>query len=631
MNTIKIGLSFALFFLWHSVFSQPLGYYNGTENLTGEELKNALHNIISDHVDFSYNRVKDIINYSDSDIGNPDNVILFYMQESRDSRRYGTGGDYINREHVWARSHGNFSGIRPIDTDAHNIRPADATVNEDRSNKDFDNVQPDGFRHFKATECWYNQLAWEPGPATKGQVARILFYMATRYEDANLEIDLELADKINTFPLLEHGKLSTLMEWNTQYPPSDFERRRNERIYQIQQNRNPFIDNPEFANLIWNNKTPEPIRFSDLKMTPEKPETSDSVTISLKVLSAVEPDSIVLYWGSIFDSEQYQTGLLPDADMFSGQITFRDFNPGQSIYFKVKAFAPNDTGTIRGNYIFPESPEQDEIMEITQVQGESSESPLIGNKVTITGRVTPNFDNTIYIQDKSDIQSGICIFNTLKTGKVGDSIVVSGKVTEYSTLTEITDVEYFFNFGNNQNVEPLVINTSQINEDYEGMLVQIKNVLFEQAGSLIQEENKTFTFFDDFGQADLFVAWHSRLPGKNIPAEKTTVTGIVSQYNGNYQILPREISDLHTPTAASSHFNENKLFTIFPNPVKNELFISPSGEIKSISVFDLNGRLKMTRGENPSVIDISGLNEGIYILRIEDFNQVYTVKKFVVR
>ena len=308
MKSIFTTLSVILLFLSNFAFSQPIGYYNGTESLQGDQLKKAIHEIIKGHVDFSYNRAADIINYSDSDPANPKNVILFYLQQSRDASLYGMSGDFINREHVWAKSHGNFSGIRPMDSDAHNLRPADASVNEARGNKDFDNVQPSGILYYETTDCWFTDYAWEPGPAVKGQVARILFYMATRYMGDG-EINLELVDKIDTYPLPEHGKLSTLIQWNNQYPPSDFERRRNERIFEIQQNRNPFVDNPEFANLIWNGKSVNPIQFSELMMNPKKPFTTDKANMSLKVVAEAEPDSVLLFWGNTFDSQQNKTLL----------------------------------------------------------------------------------------------------------------------------------------------------------------------------------------------------------------------------------------------------------------------------------------------------------------------------------
>ncbi|MBW8334884.1 MAG: endonuclease [Prolixibacteraceae bacterium] len=180
-NSITFFLLFAVSsFLTISGIAQPIGFYNGTEGKSGDALKQVLHDKINNHVDFSYNQAKYLINYSDADPENPANVILFYSQISRNASLYGSVAGTINREHVWAKSHGNFSGIRPMDGDALNLRPADAIVNMNRGNLDFDNVQPNGVRDQTATSCWYSESAYEPGPLTKGQVARILFYMATR-------------------------------------------------------------------------------------------------------------------------------------------------------------------------------------------------------------------------------------------------------------------------------------------------------------------------------------------------------------------------------------------------------------------------------------------------------------------
>ena len=631
MNSIKTGLSVTLFFLWNSLSAQPLGYYNRTENLSGEQLKNALHEIIKGHVDFSYYRTGQIINYSDADPANPDNVILFYLQESRNSDLYGSGGDYINREHVWAKSHGFFSGIRPMDSDVHNLRPADASVNEDRGNKDFDNVKPNGTQHHEATECWFTESAWEPGSATKGQVARILFYMATRYEDADLEIDLELVDKINTFPLPKHGKLSTLLEWNNQYPPSDFERRRNERIFQIQQNRNPFVDNPDFANLIWKDKSPKEFRFSDLTMVPKNPGVGEPATISLKITSETAPDSVVLYWGNAFDSEQNQIKLTPDSEKYANTVSFHTMQAGELVYFLFKAFSANDTSVSRGSYILPEKLNAEQITSIQEVQGPGTESPVIGRQVTVTGRITANFDNTFYMQDASSERSGICVYNSLKTGQIGDSVVVRGKITEYSTLTEITDVEYFYNFGNNKIVEPITINTSQIHEDYEGMLVRLENVAFADAGSTIENTNSVYSFFDEVGQSVLYSDRNGRLPGEKLPVGRTTVTGVVSQYQGVYQLLARDIADITLSTNTPGYHELAEAVTIYPNPVSSRLLLRTNLDIETVGIYTIRGELIHLKTNNLKNIDVSGLQNGMYFLRIQTNRNDLIHKKFLVR
>lgn len=630
MKSIFTTLSVILLFHANFAFSQPIGYYNGTENLQGDQLKNKLHEIIKGHVDFSYGRSADIINYSDADPANPNNVILFYLQQSRDASLYGTGGNFINREHVWAKSHGNFSGIRPMDSDAHNLRPADASVNEARGNKNFDNVQPNGTKYYETNDCWFSDNAWEPGPQTKGQVARILFYMATRYEGDNLEIDLELTDKINTFFLPEHGKLSTLIEWNNQYPPSDFERRRNERIFEIQQNRNPFVDNPEFANLIWNGKNINPIQFTEMEMNPKKPITSDKVSISLQVVAEAEPDSVLLYWGKTFDSQQNKTLLSRNSGKYSSEIGFSNFLAGETVYFLVKAFAGNQTSIFRGSYFLPKDVKENEITKISNIQGQSLKSPMVGQKVTVTGRVTANFDNTIYIQDNSSVRSGICIYNSLKTGNIGDSIVATGTVTEYSSLTELTDIEYFYNFGNNKIINPIAINSSQINEDYEGMLVKIEDAAFSSGGVIIKDANTTFPFYDDWGQSVLYSSYNSRLVGKSLPAERTSIVGIVSEYQNAYQILAREIKDLAIETSTADFQKMQNEIQIYPNPARSKISINTGFQLKSISIYTLNGDLKLLKNGTEKQINISDLSEGIYFIKIQtEANNSFTKKLIV--
>ena len=74
--------------------------------------------------------------------------------------------------------------------------------------------------------------------------------MATRYE-AGDKVDLELNDKVNNGTAPYHGKLSVLLQWHKQDPVDEYEKQRNEKIYEIQGNRNPFIDHPEWVEKIW--------------------------------------------------------------------------------------------------------------------------------------------------------------------------------------------------------------------------------------------------------------------------------------------------------------------------------------------------------------------------------------------
>ena len=245
-----ILLLFAFCLLVSEVTAQiPTGYYDGTEGLYGDQLKAVLHDIIDGHDEPSYNDLRDyILPESDEDPQNSDNVILLYTGRSQAKSTFGGGINEWNREHVWAKSHGDFGNNPPCGTDAHMIRPTDASVNADRGNKDFDEG---GQQHWEATGCYFTEYTWEPRDDVKGDVARMILYMDVRYEGDNGELDLIVVDAVNTSPAPEHGKLGTLLDWHEQDPPDAFEINRNNVVYSYQQNRNPFIDHPDFVYDIW--------------------------------------------------------------------------------------------------------------------------------------------------------------------------------------------------------------------------------------------------------------------------------------------------------------------------------------------------------------------------------------------
>ncbi len=254
-----ISLVFSLVILQFTSAQVPPSYYDDAAGLTGIELKDALHDIIKNHDEPSYDDLRDfILKASDEDPENPNNVILLYSGISRPKSMFGGNTGDWNREHVWAKSHGDFGNDPPSGTDAHHIRPTDVQVNSLRGNLDFDNG---GSPVSGAPGCFKDGDSFEPRDEVKGDVARMIFYMDVRYEGDNGELDLTVVDKVNTAPAPEHGKLSVLLEWHQQDLPDDFERNRNNVVYAYQENRNPFIDHPEFAEEIWGN--PSSISVSD--------------------------------------------------------------------------------------------------------------------------------------------------------------------------------------------------------------------------------------------------------------------------------------------------------------------------------------------------------------------------------
>lgn len=228
---------------------EPGGYYDAANGKTGEALKTALHTIIDDHTEISYSNVWEALRETDEDPANPNNVILLYTGRSQGKFTNGSGVNDWNREHVWAKSHGDFGTAMGPGTDLHHLRPTDASVNSSRGNLDFDDG---GTQHSEALGNYYDSDSWEPRDTVKGDVARMLFYMAVRYEGDSGEVDLELNNQVNNGSAPYHGKMSVLLEWHKEDPVDDNERRRNEIIYSdYQHNRNPFIDHPEWASAIW--------------------------------------------------------------------------------------------------------------------------------------------------------------------------------------------------------------------------------------------------------------------------------------------------------------------------------------------------------------------------------------------
>ncbi|MFE6775211.1 endonuclease I family protein [Streptomyces sp. NPDC057702] len=225
-------------------------YYQDAVGKSGQELKTALHQIISRDVSkLSYSQVWDALKDTDEDPANPANVVLLYTGRSQSKDSNGGGADQWNREHVWAKSHGDFGTATGPGTDVHHLRPTDVSVNSTRGNKDFD---LGGTELDEAPGNRTDQDSFEPRDEVKGDVARMILYMAVRYEGGDGFADLEVNDQVNNGSNPFLGRLSVLKKWNAQDAPSDFEKRRNQVIFDdYQHNRNPFIDHPEWVDSIW--------------------------------------------------------------------------------------------------------------------------------------------------------------------------------------------------------------------------------------------------------------------------------------------------------------------------------------------------------------------------------------------
>lgn len=292
LKTLLIGAFISLSFL--SIHAQvPAGYYDGayisgsSTPKTCADLKTALFNITSAGVAvLPYNGspsefdTRDAINSIDihrndantADIiwdmytDNPAGPELYtFIPVTNQCGNYAAIGDCYNREHSFPRAW--FDDADTMFTDMHHLFGTDGYTNGKHDNNPYGDVDPSlvewespaGARLGTSSFPGYTGKVFEPIDEYKGDFARAMFYMVTRYENkvgggmsgfqGNANADQVLDG--TTWPSLDAWAIRQWYKWHIQDPVSQKEIDRNNAIYNFQHNRNPFIDHPEFVALIW--------------------------------------------------------------------------------------------------------------------------------------------------------------------------------------------------------------------------------------------------------------------------------------------------------------------------------------------------------------------------------------------
>ena len=228
------SLKWQLATLVTNTHSNPLEYTSSTLQDTWDALK------ISDLADGSNTNILLVYGYNDTNSITQDD-----RTRHKDSSCHTSGCNGLwNREHVYPQSLSipqmttQFPGTG---TDVHNLRAADGQANTARGNDMYDTGS--GNATSLSSSTFY------PGDEWKGDVARIIMYMYLRYDTECPAINV--ASGLTTYS--PNGDMpNILLDWNAQDPPSQYEKNRNSLFNTIQGNRNPFIDNPYLATLIWN-------------------------------------------------------------------------------------------------------------------------------------------------------------------------------------------------------------------------------------------------------------------------------------------------------------------------------------------------------------------------------------------
>lgn len=246
----------------------PAGYYNSASGLTGAALKTALYHIIDNHTVLTYTNVWTAFQATDD---KPDGSVwdiysnCYYTFIINQCGTYSGECDCYNREHSFPRSW--YLSEYPMFSDLFHVYPADAKVNEMRSDHPFGKVTNPTYisgNGSKVGPCSYpgfSGTVFEPVDEYKGDIARSYFYMATRYENliAGWQANGTADNVLNgtSFPCFDSWFINMLGEWHVADPVSQKEIDRNNEIYNTyQHNRNPYIDHPEYVYQVWGVGTP---------------------------------------------------------------------------------------------------------------------------------------------------------------------------------------------------------------------------------------------------------------------------------------------------------------------------------------------------------------------------------------
>ncbi len=295
----------------------PAGYYDGTQGLTGNALRYKLHDIISNgFTSVSYSSLYTHYQTTDkkangkvwdmySDV--PGGIPPYEYNFSQTCGNYSQEGDCYNREHTVPASW--FNDAMPMYSDLFMVLPTDGYVNNRRSNYPYGKVgqtswiSQNGSKLGLSIVQGYTGTVFEPIDSFKGDFARIYFYVATRYKD---KIPSWSSNTVFSGDNLSEWAKNLFLQWHYLDPVSAKEIQRNNAVFSIQHNRNPYVDHPEWVSLVWGNNDVENddwIKYFIVYPT----ITSDNVNVVVYNENQILVDVFDLY-GNKLISETFYSG-----------------------------------------------------------------------------------------------------------------------------------------------------------------------------------------------------------------------------------------------------------------------------------------------------------------------------------
>jgi endonuclease I len=267
---LSLVLTLALGVVWAQGPNGSANYYQGADGLKGKALKTKLSSIISSGVTVIsykglYDAYKKTDTRSDGYVRDWYSNITNYRHGIDNKGNYSKEGDMYNREHSVPQS---WFGDGNIKSDIVHVLPTDGYVNNRRGNLPLGEVNNATYQsangYSKLGSCrtsGYSGTVFEPNDEIKGDMARIYFYMITRYEGSCGS----WGNSVFTpqYPGLTQWTLDMMMRWSKDDPVDDREVERNNAVYETQHNRNPFVDYPGLEEYTWGTKMNEPFSYDN--------------------------------------------------------------------------------------------------------------------------------------------------------------------------------------------------------------------------------------------------------------------------------------------------------------------------------------------------------------------------------
>jgi endonuclease I/chitodextrinase len=670
LDSSNLKLLFTLLFLSFISYAQiPAGYYN-TATGKGYTLKTNLYNIIKGHSDKGYDGLYATYQTSDKDdyYENDGTVLDMYSENPNgiDPYTYSLGtadrcgnyyaeGDCYNREHIIPQS--VFSKASPMVSDAHSVTPTDGKVNGLRSAFPHGIVASaskttlNGGKLGSSGLAGYSGTVFEPIDEFKGDIARMYFYFATRYQNTVSGYSYEMFNNTSD-QVFTTAFLNMLLKWHAQDPVNAREIARNNAIYARQNNRNPFIDHPEYVQAIWNPTadTVAPTAATNLAVTGT---TSSTVSLSWSVAS----DNV-----AVTSYEIYMNGVLKtsvSSSNLSATITGLVASTTYSFYVISKDAAVNS------------SPASNSVNGTTTVVIPDNQIPTAPINLTFTGSSsstvslswtasTDNIGVTVY---------DVYINSTFKTSVSGITAIVNGltPVTTYSFYVVAKDAAGNSSApSNSANGTTTIISSSCANESFETIAAAASSygtqtwtgetglnwtatdsrtdqtlntkAILVRNGSLTASTsadgigNLTVTtklvFSGTTGSFNLLVN------GKNvgtIPYSATQATTTITGINVSGDVVISLVNNSTSNRVAIDDLSwtcfsdlgletlSQKDFKIYPNPSNGDfnIIFDDANRVHSVEIFSILGKkvFEKNNNQNPSIV-VNNLQKGTYLIKV---------------